>query len=317
MGPVPDPRELERRVLRRSVAGCLVVAVVGVGAAIVTGSGAILLDGLFNAAYLVTGLFTLRVAELLRRGDDRRYPAGYAAYEPLVNGLKGALILGVSVAALADALTAIVAGGREIAAGFAVAYGAFASAVGWGLAITLARDARTARSPLAEADAKNWLVNAAVSSCVVLAFAIIFLIRGTRLDGLVPFVDPLVIVALVLASIGVPIRLLWTSSMQLLNRAPDDSVTGPVRATVEGCVEPLGAKELFVRVLQPGRTRFVTAHVVLDPDRAGVSLRDLDGARERAAAALNEAHAPTVVDLVFTADRRWGAPVSEGGQGRV
>ena len=45
-------------------------------------------------------LFTLRVARLLARPDDERYPFGYLFFEPLINTVKGLLILGVSAFAL-------------------------------------------------------------------------------------------------------------------------------------------------------------------------------------------------------------------------
>ena len=85
-------------------------------AAIASSSQAILLDGLFNIAYLAAGLFTIRVAALLAGGDDERFPFGYGFFEPLVNGIKGLLVLGVTVMALYGAVQALFTGGREIEA---------------------------------------------------------------------------------------------------------------------------------------------------------------------------------------------------------
>jgi len=92
---------------------------------------AIMLDGVFNLTYFATGLFTLKVARLIARGDDERFPYSYAFFEPLVNGLKGVLVLGVSIMAVVGAVQALVGGGRHIAAGMAISYGTFASIVCW------------------------------------------------------------------------------------------------------------------------------------------------------------------------------------------
>ena len=100
---------------------------VGVVAAVVSGSGAILLDGLFNVCFFATALLTLRVAALLERPDDERYPFGYLFFEPLINPAKGLLILGVSLFALVDAAIALASGGREVVLGPAMAYAAFAT----------------------------------------------------------------------------------------------------------------------------------------------------------------------------------------------
>lgn len=53
-----------------SILGSLLVGCAGVVFAIRTGAEAILLDGLFNLTYFATGLFSLKVAALLTRGDD-------------------------------------------------------------------------------------------------------------------------------------------------------------------------------------------------------------------------------------------------------
>ena len=65
----------------------------------------------------------MKVASLVAGGDDERFPHGYAFFEPLVNGIKGTLLLGVSVMALLGAMQALLSGERTIAAGVAIAYG--------------------------------------------------------------------------------------------------------------------------------------------------------------------------------------------------
>ena len=111
----PEALKLEQRYLIISAVGNALVACVGVAVAAFSSSQAILLDGLFNLTYFATGLFTIKVARLVAGGDDERFPHGYAFFEPLVNGIKGMLVLGVSVMALAGAVQALLTGGRPIA----------------------------------------------------------------------------------------------------------------------------------------------------------------------------------------------------------
>ena len=107
----------------------LLVGCVGVAFSFVASSQAILLDGLFNLTYFGTGLFTIRVAQLVRQGDDQQFHFGYAYFEPLINGIKGVLVLGVTMLAFVDAIRALLSGGREIAAGPAIGYGIFATVI--------------------------------------------------------------------------------------------------------------------------------------------------------------------------------------------
>ena len=86
-----------RTALIVSALAAAALGAVGVVVAVVSGSGAILLDGLFNVCFFATALLTLRVAALLERPDDEHYPFGYLFFEPLLNTAKGLLILGVSL----------------------------------------------------------------------------------------------------------------------------------------------------------------------------------------------------------------------------
>ena len=69
------------------------------------------------------------------------------------------MVLGVSIMALADAVQAVLTGGRTIAAGAAIGYGIFAATACWWLAWVTHRGAQRTGSPLALADAENsWRV---------------------------------------------------------------------------------------------------------------------------------------------------------------
>ncbi len=309
--------EVERRFLVIS-AGCnLLLGCLGITFALVTASQAILLDGLFNCSYFATGLYTVRVASLVAGGDDERFPHGYAFFEALVNGVKGMLVLGVSVMAIVGAVQALVGGGRPIAAGTAVIYGVCALIICWAMFYFSRPVDKTAGSPLVHADMENWFINAAISSCVLLAFAGIFFFESLGLHAFVPYVDPTVVLAVVALSLGIPVRMAWNSLMQLLNRAPAGKVIDEVVGIVDMSLRDLPVKERFIRVVQPGRQRMVLVHVILPTDYQPVGLRSLDEVRAKTHAALVTAHVATILDMLFTTDRQWGAPLSDGGAGSL
>lgn len=305
----------ERRYLKVSAVGNILVGCVGVAVASISSSQAILLDGLFNLTYFATALFTVKVASLVVGGDDERYPFGYSFFEPLVNGIKGTLVFGVSIMALISSVRALLSGGHTIAAGMAISYGVFASTVCWGVALIVRRGVNKTHSPLVSADAKNWFVNAATSSCVLVAFACIFLLRALDLDNLTPYVDPIVVLTVVAISIGVPVRMAWNALMALLNKAPEPKIVEHITQIVDSSLTNLPVKERFIRVIQPGRQRWVQVHAVLPADYEPGRLSALDGIRAQTYQALQKTHVETFVDILFTTDRQWGAPLSDGGFG--
>jgi predicted Co/Zn/Cd cation transporter (cation efflux family) len=231
---------------------------------------------------------------------------GYGYFEPLINGFKGMLVLGLTIMATADAVQALFSGGRNISPGLASIYGLFATIACWTLAAVTHRGARRSGSPLIRADAKNWTVNGAISSAVLMAFLCIFLIRETRFAFLVPYIDPSLVLVVGLISISVPVRMAWQAMMEMLNRAPSQEVVKEVTGIIMRSTATLPVQDLIVRVVQPGRTRMVLAHVVLPEDYRIDSLPLLDGLRADTLARLQEAHPATMIDLVFTSDPDWG-----------
>ena len=67
--------QLERKMLMISCMGNLMIGVVGPIFAVMSTSQAIMLDGIFNLTYFVTGLFTLKVARLVKKGDSEKIKA--------------------------------------------------------------------------------------------------------------------------------------------------------------------------------------------------------------------------------------------------
>lgn len=297
----------ENKGLLISSGGALLVGCVGILFSTLTASQAILLDGAFNLVYFVVSLMTIRVARLVYRGDDVRFPVGYSFYEPLINGVKGVLILGITVMALFDAFSALFAGGRNIAPGIATLYGAFATIVCSSVALLLKRQVRQSSSPLLKADADSWIVNAAISSAVLITFIIITLMNRTSLRTIVPYVDPMLVILVCSISVTVPVKLAWRALLGLINRAPPKPVLDEVEQCVLNALAGLEKSSVVVRVLQPGRVRLVGIHIVL-PQHLDIRVEELDLHRRQVSRELEKLHALTVMDMLFTKDPVWGAP---------
>lgn len=300
----------ERAALLLSTLAALVIGTVALVAALLSRSHAVLLDGLFNIAYFATALVTLRVARLLERPDDARFPFGYIYFEPLINTVKGLLILGVSVFALFEAGRALLGGGRAVELGPALGYGVFATlacALVWAV---LARAPGRRASPLVEADVQNWMVNTLVSGGVLAGFCAAWALTRAGREGLAAFVDPALVAGVVLVSLAVPIRMAGEGIAALLNRAPAEAVTGPIRAAVAEALAGLPLRALYVRTVKPGRTTYVTIHALVAEAAAGMDLAQADALRRRVVAALAAGHAPVVVDVVFTTVEAYAAPTT-------
>jgi len=198
-----------------------------------------------------------------------------------------------------------------IEAGIATAYCAFASLIAWALAWITHRGYLQSASPLVKVDAEGWIVNAAISTAVLLAFVGIWMIEGSPFEHMAPYIDPVLVLVVVLISLPVPIRMAWTALMGLLNRAPPPEITDQITTIINNSLEPLPINELFVRVIQPGRVRWILAHAVLPEDYSPEDLQAMDKQRGITLDALKRNYQNVVLDMLFTTDRTWGVPMNE------
>jgi predicted Co/Zn/Cd cation transporter (cation efflux family) len=287
-----------------------VLGVVALIVALATGSGAILLDGAFNLCFFATALVTLHVARLLERPDDRQYPFGYLHFEPLINMVKGLLILGVGLIALIDAAFSLYRGGNDVSAGLALAYAAFATVYCTAVFLALRHAQRETASPLVGGDIDNWVVNLAISVGMLAAFCLALILQRAGMEAAARLVDPILVSLVVILTAGVPIRMAGTGLMALLKRAPATEVVASIDGLVRGALKGLPIRALYIRVVQPGRTTYAMVHVLLGEAEAGLEVKEADELRRAVVAAVASRHAPGIVDIVFTAIEEFAAPTT-------
>ncbi len=246
------------------------------------------------------------MARLVALPDDADYPFGYLFFEPLINTVKGLLILGVSAFALVDAAIALASGGRAVEFGPAALYAAVATAACIAVVLALRR---SAPSPLVKADIDTWTVNAAVSGGVLAGFLLAAWLVRSGHAGAAAYVDPAMVALVVLLSLAVPVRMALTGLLALLNRAPAAPVVAAMETEVRAALGPLPVTRLWVRAIQPGRTTYAVVHVLVPPGTP-LELPEADRLRGAIIDALIARHAPVVVDVVFTAVEAYAAPTA-------
>lgn len=306
----------ERAALRWSAVGSLCFGVLGIVFAWSADSQAILLDGFFSLIGFIIGLLALRVAALVRQPDDERFNFGYATFEPTLNVVKGLITLILCGFALASSVGALFSGGRALQTGPALIYAGIATIGCVLIAGFLRRVARETNSPLVEVDAKNWSIDALMSFVVGAAFVAAYLLDGTRYAHWLPYVDPVLVVAMSAALISIPLKIVGDGVGEILMVAPEKAVQDEVRGRIEAVLEAAGHTQSVIRMVRVGRTFWVMSHVVVSDAAAAASVAEFDAIRARVAATVAEIHPEMTVDTLFTADQRWaGAAVAEPAAG--
>jgi cation diffusion facilitator family transporter len=295
----------EQNALKWSAIGSLIMGILGIVFAVLTRSEAILLDGFFSFIGFIIGLLTLRVARMVLQPDDEKFQFGYAFFEPFFNTIRGLVILLVCGFAVTSSVMAILQGGRKLSLGYALLYTLIAMIGCFVLAVVQRRRAKKAGSPLLDVDAKNWLIDGVMSSVVAAAFLAAFLLQGSRWDHLIPYVDPGLVVLMVVLMLHIPLRTIRDGIGELLQIAPPPELQEKIRDRLDEIIQDFPAEKSRIRMTKVGRYFYVLLHLIVPVQHSEQSIAEMDAFRKRAYRSIQDLHPSLVMDTVFTQEEIW------------
>ena len=293
--------QAERRAIILSIWGNLIAAILGLSFAYFTNSEAVLIDGVYSLIFFVMALLSLKVSQLVQRPDNDLYPFGYVAFEPVLNLTKGLLILLVDVFAVIIAVKELVSGGRQVNAPMTCAFALLVMVLCGGGALYLQRQSTRTKSQIVAVDAKNWWIDTIISAGVALAFFIAAVIEMTSYAALAPYVDPIVVLFIVLAVLPVPWRIIRENWAQIVSRAVEPECLAEVEKILVVVRAEIPWRDQLLRVVRMGRLLYVHLYILGGP----TSTEDADRCREKISQALKQIPADLALDVSFTADSKW------------
>ena len=273
MSPVrPEDRLIERRSLKIGVYASALMAVAGVCVHLISGSYALLLDGLYSAVMVGSGLVAARISRNVVRPPDRAYPYGYDGQEALYVLFRSLLLMGVLSFAAISAFSTIIdyAYGELISSvrlGPVAWYSIAMVATCWGLAWRHHHDwCRTGRhSQILRTEAKAARLDGLISGMTGLALLGAPLLNGTVLSALIPVTDSLLVLVVSLLVLREPLQGFLTALGQAAGASAETDLIRSTRLALEDLLAGLSCWLLDLTVYQVGRTAFVV--VYLNPSR--------------------------------------------------
>ena len=291
----------ERRAIHLSIWGNLIAALLGLFFAFLTNSEAVLIDGVYSLIFFAVALLSLKVAALVQRPDNERYPFGYVAYEPILNLSKGLLILLVDVFAVTAAVMELCGDGRRVNAPMTCVYAVLVTVLCVAGALFLQRQSKRTKSQIVAIDAKNWWIDAVISAGVALAFSIAVLVETTPYATIAPYVDPIVVIVLVMAMLPVPWLIIRDNWRQIVSRSVEPGCLAEIEERLESVRAETPWRDHFLRVIREGRLLYVHIYILGGPSRT----EDADRCREKIFLSLKSLQAELALDVSFTDDPKW------------
>jgi cation diffusion facilitator family transporter len=295
----------EQRILRLSIGVTVIVSLFGVVFGLLSGSLSIVFDGVFAAIDAAMSGLALFVARLVTRtGDNRRFQFGYWHIEPMVLAFNGGTLMLLCFYAFLNAVDSFLAGGRQLAFDWAIAYAVTVCAVCFGMFFYERRLNRRIGSDFVRLDAQSWLMSAAISSALLVAFAAAIAMQGTRFEALTPYADPVVLAVLTLGLVFVPVRTVRKALQEILLITPPE-LDAQVRRVMQDVVAKYDFKSFTSYVAKVGRAQFIEIHIAVTPDWPLTSIAAADSIRREIGDAIGGEGPQRWITIDFTADPRW------------
>src|SRR5262245_37877441 len=188
----------EQGTIKFSIALTVCLGLLGVASGLVTGSQAIIFDGMYSFVDVMPTVVSLLVVKLIARGSSHRFQYGYWHLEPLVAVLRDSILAVACIYAAIDAVTALTGGSNDVEYGLAAAWAGILCLIGFSMTVFLHRRAKALQSPMLELDARSWIVSACLSLALLIGFAAAGALAGTSLQGWIPYLDAIALLSMAL-----------------------------------------------------------------------------------------------------------------------
>jgi cation diffusion facilitator family transporter len=297
------PANTEQGTLKFSIALTVFLGVLGVASGLVTGSQAIIFDGMYSFVDVVPTVVSLLVVKLIARGTSHRFQYGFWHLEPLVAVLRDAILAVACIYAGVDAINVLTSGGQEVAYGRAALWAGVLCVIGLAMTLYLSRRAKSLQSPMLKVDARSWMVSTFLSLGLLIGFVLATALAGTRFQDWIPYLDAIALLSMALIMLPMPLIGLWRSMSDVLQVAPNE-LDARVHAVMDSVVKERRFLEYSSYIAKAGRGRFVEIHVLVSPETR-IDIAAADAIRSEVSDRLNAGTPTFWLTIDFTADRRW------------
>ncbi|MGL6043074.1 MAG: cation diffusion facilitator family transporter [Sandaracinobacteroides sp.] len=291
----------EVRLLRVSIYATGAVAVLGVALGLLTGSFAIIFDGLYSGIDAAITVLMIAVAKLVASEGSKRFQFGFWHLEPLVLGFKASVLILLIGYALVNAVQQMLSGGNEPTLGPALAYAAVVTALCFAIWAYMRRQNERLESELVRLEVHGWLMSALVTGALLIAFGAAWVMQGTAFRHLIPYVDPAVLAFLSLALLPIPLAEVRRSFREIFEEAPAD-LDAEVRDVMQPFIARHGFSGFESYVSKVGRARFIEVSILVPASYPPATVAHFDALRAEIGDGIGDPGPDRWLTIIFTSD---------------
>lgn len=303
---ITDRQVIEQRLLMQSAGLMLLVAFSGTFMGVVTGSSAILLDGVCSFIAVIIKVMMIVTSKLVSHETSKRFQFGYWQFEPLVLIAEGSFTLLIVVYALLSGVSDLLGNGRVIRIGPAIFYALFFTLADALYYFYVHRVNKRLRSNLVKFDNISWSIDAMLSGGILISFLGALLLTETGYSYLVVYVDPLVLILLSLQMLPSALKILIPSVKQIMGIAPI-TLHNRIQFIMDEFMAKYQFKDYVSSVQAYGNVKIIEIDILIPKNYSHQKIVELDEIRNEIDKAIGGAANEKWVTITFTATKKWMA----------
>lgn len=296
----------EQQLLSQSAMVMAAIGAAGILIGTLSGSKAVLTDGIFSALAVLIKLLMLGTSRLITKETSVRFQFGYWQMEPMVLFTEGAFTFIVVFYAAAEGISGLLGGGHDVDFGLAMYYGILFEALAGAFYFHIRRQNRTLRSNLVRYDTVSWYIDMVLAAGLLLSFLGAWALQFTAYAWMARYIDPVIMLALALHMIVPAFHILSPAFQQMLGVAPED-VHEHVQQVMDESMEEYGFKDYVSSVQQYGNTKIIEIDILVDEDYPVQDIAEFDRIRNDIDHAIGYPENQKWLTISFTTTRRWMA----------
>jgi cation diffusion facilitator family transporter len=294
----------EQKTLRISIMVTMAMALLGVVFGLVSGSNAIVFDGVYSTVDAAMSVLALFVSRLLMKRGSARFQFGYSHFEPLVAAFNGSVLLLLCFYAFIDAISSFLNGGQLVAFDAAASYSGIVCVVCFVCYMYERGIARELDSEFLRIDMQSWLMAGSITLALLVGFAAAELLSRLGYPHYAPYADPLILMLLALGLLPIPVEIVKRALIDIFQVAPSE-LDQKVQFVMQATLKKYGFLDYESYVLKSGRTQMVDIHILVAPDYVA-SVAEVDRIRKEIADQLApEVRLDQWLSIDLTTRREW------------
>lgn len=255
----------EQQVFKLSIWVTFGLAVLGIALGLISGSQAIIFDGVFAAIDASMSVLSLFVVKLLSSDGSKRFQYGYWHLEPLVAAFNGSILVLLCIYAIVNAVRGLLEGGRVVSIDFAALYSIIVCLICFAAYRYEAYVNRRLKSELVRIDMQSFMMSAFITIALFVGFGLAWMVERLGFPALRSYADSIVLLLLALGLLPIPIRIVSRAMREVFLIAPE-KMHRQVCDVLNNVIQKYNFLSFESYVTKTGRMNMVAIHILIPKD---------------------------------------------------